>query len=99
MFLLISWRCVRKVVSVIASTSTAASTRTSTPSALRKVSEILPPANTAERSCSLSSGVIRPRLVSGLRAAWSSMRKSARKIGICSRIGRQDANGLVPESL
>ncbi len=32
-------------------------------------------------------------------AAWSIRRNSAKKIGICSRIGRQDANGLVPESL
>ena len=32
-------------------------------------------------------------------AAWSIIRNSAKKIGICNRIGRQDANGLVPESL
>ena len=32
-------------------------------------------------------------------AAWSRSRKSARKIGICSRIGRHEANGLVPVSL
>jgi hypothetical protein len=30
--------------------------------------------------------------------AWSSIRKRARKIGICRRIGRQDANGFVPVS-
>ncbi len=32
-------------------------------------------------------------------AAWSSSRNSERKIGICSRIGRHDANGFVPVSL
>ena len=31
--------------------------------------------------------------------AWSSSRNRARKIGICSRIGRHEANGLVPLSL
>ena len=34
-----------------------------------------------------------------LAAWWSSSRNSARKIGICTRIGRHEANGLVPVSL
>ena len=32
-------------------------------------------------------------------AAWSMSRNRVKKIGICRMIGRQDANGLVPESL
>ena len=68
-------------------------------SVLRKVSEILAPRKTALPNWVFSSSVISPRSTSGFLAAWSIRRNSARKIGICSRIGRHEANGLVPESL
>ncbi len=63
------------------------------------MSEILAPRNTALANCSFSSTVILPLGSVGFFAAWSISRNSARKIGICKMIGRQEANGLVPDSL
>ena len=51
------------------------------------------------RSCSACVGGHERRCAVPFFAAWSSSRNSARKIGICSRIGRHEANGLVPVSL
>ena len=53
-------------------------------------------------ACAASSRVIGP--IGSLRPAAIpsrplSTRNSAKKIGACSRIGRQEANGLVPRSL
>src|SRR3954468_3231168 len=99
MFLLISWRWVRNVVAVIATTRIAASRRTLGRSVEVKLSEILAPKIVALAKLVARSEVSRARGSSGFLAAWSIRLNSARKIGICSRIGRQEANGLVPVSL
>ena len=62
-----------------------------------KRSAICAPSQVASLSCSTWPSVSTPR-VSPL-AARSISRNSARKIGIWTRIGRQEANGLVPVSL
>ena len=100
MFLAISCRWVVNVVAVIASTSSAATIWTARmPCELVNdaASGILPNSS-ASPNCSACSSVMKPCAVPFL-AAWSISRNSAKKIGIWSRIGRQDANGLVPESL
>ena len=99
MFLLISWRWVRNVVAVIATTSTRREDPHVGAVAVEvKLSEILAPKSVASaKLVDLLLGQGPPS--SGCLAAWSISRNSARKIGICSRIGRQEANGLVPVSL
>ena len=83
----------------MATTRTAASAITATfPSALRKVAEIGTASNSsAWPNCLACSSVRTPCTLPC--EAWSSSRNSARKIGICRRIGRHEANGLVPLSL
>ncbi len=107
MFLLISWRWVVNVVAVIISTRHSATIIT-----VALASGLSPqtraPQNDSESgtfpkilaspNCFARSAVRNPCALSCL-AAWSSSRNSAKKIGICRRIGRQDANGLVPASL
>ena len=100
MFLLISWRWVRNVVAVIATTRIAAITITPTlPPLFRNVSlmGIVPNSLLLPKDSARSS--LRNPWALPCLAAWSSIRNSARKIGICTRIGRQEANGLVPVSL
>ena len=100
MFLLISWRWVRNVVPVIATTRMAARIITAAlPSLLRNVSLIGIFPNSSELPNDLARSSLRKPCSLPFLAAWSSIRNSARKIGICTRIGRQDANGLVPVSL
>ena len=106
MFLLISWRWVVNVVAVIASTRIAATIITAdvavgAPGARlqkRLRERDLPEVSACAELLGLLLGE-EARAPSPFLAAWSSSRNSAKKIGICSRIGRQDANGLVPASL
>ena len=102
MFLLISWRWVVNVVAVIASTRIAATICTASDRRLRvrNVAEIgiAPNSSALPKLFGQVVGQER-RAPSPFVGAWSSSRNSARKIGICSRIGRQEANGLVPVSL
>ena len=100
MFLLISWRWVRKVVAVIATTRMAAVTITATmPSLLRKVSFSGTTPNSLAWPNDSARSLLRKPCSLPFLAAWSSIRNSARKIGICTRIGRHEENGLVPVSL
>src|SRR3954465_2092546 len=97
MFLLISWRWVRNVVAVIASTRIAARIFTLSWSVLVKESEIFAPKIVALLRW-LTSEVVRTPLAWSC-AAWLRSRNSARKIGIWIRIGRHEENGLVPVPL
>ena len=100
MFLLISWRWVVKVVAVIASTRMAATICTPrTPCGLVNEAEIGSAPNSSELPNCLAVASFRKPCAVPFLAAWSIRRNRAKKIGICIRIGRQDANGLVPESL
>ena len=95
MFLLISWRWVKNVVAVIATTRQAAMICTvMLPPESRKVEEILPPNSSASRSSCAWPSESSPRPCPFL-AAWSIIRNSAMKIGIWMISGRQEANGLV----
>jgi hypothetical protein len=96
MFLLISWRWVRNVVAVIATTRTPARICTLTSVASVNVSEIGAPKIFALRSWSTCLAVrTRGWPLRGL----VDQRNSARKIGIWMISGRHEANGLVPVSL
>src|SRR5437868_5922681 len=100
MFLLISWRWVRNVVAVIATTKMAASTITAVlPLLLRKVSLIGMWPTILDLPKDSARSLFKNPCSLPFFAAWSSIRKSDRKIGICTIRGRQDANGLVPVSL
>ena len=64
---------------------------------LTKLEEIVAPKIFASANCWACASVSTPWPVPCF-AAPSSSRNSAKKIGICTRIGRQEANGLVPVS-
>src|SRR4051794_41158240 len=100
MFLLISWRWVMKVVAVIASTRKPAKIITAA-LPLELVKELCRGTwlKIEDRPKDLARSVVRKPCPSSFLAALLRIRNRARKIGICTSSGRQDANGLVPASL
>ena len=99
MFFIISWRWVVKVVADIKMIRMTVMTWTfRLPSALRKVDDSGAPNKVDASACLASSGVRGP-IPTPFWILSLSTRNSAKKIGACSRIGRHEANGLVPVSL
>ena len=95
MFLLISWRWVRKVVLTMITTRIAATIlMLVAPPSLMKLEDSLPPKIGASAKL-LASLLVRTPCPSPFLAAMSSSRKSEMKIGICTISGRHEANGLV----
>src|SRR4051794_24793924 len=97
MFLLISWRWVRKVVAVIATTSSAARIFTLTWSVLVNESEIRAPKIVALLRWLTGGGGTPPW--GGWGGGWLSTGNAARKSGFWIRSGRQGEKGFAPFSL
>src|SRR4051812_46253668 len=98
MFFIISWRCVVKVEADIRMIRTTVRIFVDVRLEPRKVSEIGDPKRVALSACSRSSLVSGPIEKFGFWMLFST-RNIAKKIGAWSRIGRHEANGLVPVSL
>jgi len=99
MFLRISWCCVVNVVTDIAMIRTTDRILAEVSSLCRKLEESLAPRMLASFIAWASSWVKKPGMSldpSAICGTEFRIRKSAKKKGICARIGRHEENGLVP---
>ena len=99
MFFIVSCRCVVKVVTLIATMSTMTTAREAQESVWRKTSLSCAPKSVDDSMSAATDWVIGPigsaSPVEMLSRPFST-RNRAKKIGDWSRIGMQEANGLVP---
>src|SRR6478609_2814738 len=102
MFLVISWRCVVKVVADIRMMSTTVTTLVAMFGACMNVEDSDAPKIVACSNCCAIGWVIGPMwacLPDAISSMLLSTRNRPKKNGDCTRIGRHELKGLVPSFL